>query len=238
MSAATIVFQDRLKPEIQRLKRFIDGGGLGRPTLASARVKWYRPPQYYRESRWRGTRALDGGALMNQAIHTVDLLAWLLGPVKSVCGRIATRVHAIESEDTAVAVLEFANGALATLEAATSVFPGYPRRLEVTGESGTVVLEGDRVAAVDLRDSAGSPALAASPSDGGDERAQSAAVRDTRGHQAVLEDFIAAIGTRGGARRPPSCDGREGLRSLALVQAIYESARTGRPVAPSPGRGT
>ena len=108
--------------------------------LATAQVKWYRPPEYYRGSRWRGTQALDGGgALMNQGVHTVDLLLWLFGPVRRVFGRTATLRHQIEVEDTAVAVLEFENGALGTLEAATSAYPGYPRRLELTGSQGTLV---------------------------------------------------------------------------------------------------
>ena len=108
--------------------------------LATAQVKWYRPPEYYRGSRWRGTQSLDGGgALMNQGVHTVDLLLWLFGPVRRVFGRTATLRHQIEVEDTAVAVLEFENGALGTLEAATSAYPGYPRRLELTGSQGTLV---------------------------------------------------------------------------------------------------
>jgi predicted dehydrogenase len=220
-----VIFQDRLKRDLCRVKRFLDAGGLGRPVVASARVKWYRPPEYYGDSRWRGTLELDGGgALINQAIHTVDLLLWLLGPVASAYGRIATRLHAIRGEDTAVAVLEFANGAVGTLEATTAAFPGYARRLEVTGSEGTIIIEQDRVVAANLR----------SPrddlrSDGETDRnpsASSPVVSDASGHQAVLEDFIEAIRTGG----KPSCDGLEGRRSLELVQAIYESAGDGRAV--------
>ena len=129
-----VIFQDRLKPDVQRMKALVDGGRLGKPILADARVKWYRPPSYYEQSRWRGTQALDGGgALMNQGIHTVDLLLWLFGPVRRVTAKAGALLHAIEVEDTAVAVLEFANGALGTLEAATSAYPGYSRRIELTG---------------------------------------------------------------------------------------------------------
>src|ERR1700681_3058580 len=114
-----VIFQDRLKPDVQRLKALVEAGRLGAPILANARVKWYQPPSYYEGSRWRGTRTLDGGgALMNQGVHTVDLLLWLFGPVRSVFAKTITGVHAIEVEDTAVAVLEFANGAVGTLEAA------------------------------------------------------------------------------------------------------------------------
>src|SRR5260221_11478492 len=125
------------------MKALVDLGRLGAPIVADARVKWYRPPSYYAGSRWRGTRALDGGgALMNQGIHTVDLLLWLFGPVRRVYGRTAARLHEIEVEDTAVAVLEFENGALGTLEAATSAYPGYSRRLELSGSNGTLILDG------------------------------------------------------------------------------------------------
>ena len=147
-----VIFQDRMKPDVRRLKTLLDAGRLGTPILASASVRWHRPPEYYEASAWRGTEALDGGgALMNQGVHTVDLLLWLFGPVRRVFGKTATRLHAIEVEDTAVAVLEFASGALGTLEAATSAYPGYARRLELTGSEGTVRLDGDRLAAIDLR---------------------------------------------------------------------------------------
>ena len=119
-----VIFQDRMKPDVVRLKALMDGGRLGTPILASASVRWHRSLEYYKASAWRGTQALDGGgALMNQGVHTVDLLLWLFGPVRRVFGKAATRLHAIEVEDTAVAVLEFASGALGTLEAATSAYP-------------------------------------------------------------------------------------------------------------------
>src|SRR5204863_7474058 len=119
------IFQDRLKPDVVRLKRLVDQERLGTPILAAAQVKWYRPPAYYRDSQWRGTESLDGGgALMNQGVHTMDLLLWLFGPIRRVFGKAAARLHAIDVEDTVVAVLEFASGAIGTFEAATSAFPG------------------------------------------------------------------------------------------------------------------
>ena len=134
------------------MKAQLDGGQLGSPVMISGRVKWYRPPEYYSGSRWRGTPALDGGgALMNQAIHTLDLMQWMFGPVTRVYGAAATRLHRIDVEDTLTAVLEFESGALGTIEAATSVYPGYQRRLEMTGTEGTVTLEHDRSSGVDLR---------------------------------------------------------------------------------------
>ena len=147
-----VCFQDRLHPDINAAKAFVDAGRLGKPVLASGHVKWYRPPEYYSGSRWRGIAALDGGgAVMNQAIHTVDLLLWIFGPVARVYAQASTRLHSIEVEDTAVAVLEFASGAVGSIEATTSVYPGYPRRVELTGTEGTIVIEHDRIIQSDLR---------------------------------------------------------------------------------------
>ena len=192
-----VFFQERLMPEIAALKSQLAAGVLGEPLFASGQVRWYRPPEYYVQSRWRGTWVLDGGgALMNQGIHTVDLLLWLMGPVARVSGRTATRLHKIEVEDTAVALLDFESGAFGTIEATTAAYPGFPRRLEVTGTRGSVVHE---------------------------DPPRPAVVADATPHQRVFEDFIEAI--RG--KRPPMCDGHEGRRSVALVEAIYRSARSG-----------
>jgi UDP-N-acetyl-2-amino-2-deoxyglucuronate dehydrogenase len=216
-----VLFQDRLKPDLVRLRDFVHGGGLGRVLVASARVKWHRSPEYYSASGWRGTLALDGGAaLVNQGIHTVDLLLWLLGPVAEVRALTGTLLHAIEGEDVALALIRFASGALATLEATTVAFPGYPRRAEISGTEGTVVVEGDRVAAADLRTPA--PGLV-SAGEEGTASAATAVVADATAHRRLIEDFARAIAT-GGA---PACDGREGLRSLALVEAVYAAARAG-----------
>src|SRR5437762_6470311 len=147
-----VIFQDRTKADIQRLKSWLDQGLLGRPLMVDARVKWYRPPEYYANSRWRGTLALDGGgALINQGVHTVDLLLWLLGDVVRVQARTGTLLHKIEAEDSAAAILEFGNGALGILHATTAAYPGYPRRVELSGTEGTVILEHDRIAAAKPR---------------------------------------------------------------------------------------
>jgi UDP-N-acetyl-2-amino-2-deoxyglucuronate dehydrogenase len=193
-------------------------------------VKWYRPPEYYRDSEWRGTWSLDGGgALMNQGIHTVDALVWLLGPVASVCARVATACHDIEVEDTVVATIEFRSGALATYEATTAAYPGYPRRIEITGTDGTLLVEGDRLAAVDLRTPAGLAATAAdaaSPAVSSPPSSSSPVMSDIVPHRRVFEDFIDAVRTG----RAPACDGNEGRKSLAVVEAIYASARSGKTV--------
>lgn len=218
-------FQDRCKPDIVRVKKWVDAGVLGKPILADARVKWYRPADYYAKSGWRGTLALDGGgALINQAVHTVDLLLWLFGNVVSVQAVSKTALHSIEAEDTLVALLQFANGAIGALQAATSVYPGYPRRLELTGSQGTLIIEQDRLLAADIRNP---PEDLLHRVDADLNRsADSPVVNDVRGHQAVLEDFLQSIASN----TKPRCDGREGRRSLALVEAIYAACRTGKQV--------
>jgi predicted dehydrogenase len=215
-----VMFQDRFKPDIRRLKQWIDDGAIGKPLLIDARVKWYRSPGYYSESKWRGTLALDGGgALINQAVHTLDLLLWLFGDVVRVQARTATMMHAIQGEDTAIALLEFASGALGTVLATTAAFPGYPRRVEATGTQGTLILEHDRIIAADLRDVSGR--VNVSLPSGDNENVASPVVSDFSGHQAIFEDFVGAIRDNG----TPACDGLEGRRSIALVEEIYSVAQ-------------
>ncbi|HTH01360.1 MAG TPA: Gfo/Idh/MocA family oxidoreductase [Vicinamibacterales bacterium] len=216
-----VFFQDRLKPDIASMKQTIVSGKLGKPIFIAGHVRWYRPPEYYATSKWRGSWALDGGgALMNQAIHTVDVLQWLFGPVARVAGRTATLLHSIKTEDTAGAVLEFENGALGIVEATTSSYPGYARRVEVSGSEGTLILDSDRLAATDLKGSAPSKAAAAEPPP---ENAASATVSDAVPHQRIFEDFIAAIRANG----TPACDAREARPSVAIIEAIYRSAKSG-----------
>jgi len=218
-----VFFQDRLKPDVAMMKQLIDTGEIGTPVMATGEVKWFRSPDYYATSRWRGTWALDGGgALMNQGIHTVDLLLYLLGPVVRVAGITARRFHTIEAEDTASATFEFASGALGAIEATTAACPGRPRRLGILGSEGSLVLEGDRLIETHTRgslDEAGPKAAALV--DATPENVTSPVVSDADAHQRIIEDFVGAIRDR----RAPVCDGREGRRSVEVVEAVYRSAR-------------
>ena len=215
-----VCFQDRLKPDVLRMKQLLDAGAIGTPVLATGEVKWSRPASYYATARWRGTWALDGGgALMNQGIHTVDLLLYLLGPIVRVSGRTATRVHSIEAEDTAVATFHFERGAVATLAVTTAAAEGTPRRLEVTGTKGALILDGDTL--VDRT----APHPGRAP-----ENAGSPVVSDVSAHRRIIEDFVDAV--RQG--RPPVCDGHEGRRSVAVVEAVYQSTRENLVVELSP----
>jgi predicted dehydrogenase len=219
-TALGIFFQDRCTPSLIEARDGIAAGRLGRVLLADARLAWWRPPEYYANAAWRGTPDLDGGgALMNQGIHTVDLLLFLLGDVKDVQARAATALHAIEVEDTLLATMAFASGALGTLAATTTAWPGYPRRIAISGTEGTLHIEHDRIAGWDLR----SGNVAGEATTSATKSASTPVVADATPHRRVVEDFVAAL--KEGRR--PACDGREGRRSVALAHALYESGRTG-----------
>ena len=219
-----VFFQDRLKPDVVTMKRRIEAGDIGTPLVATGEVKWFRTPAYYADSRWRGSWSLaGGGALMNQGIHTVDLLLYLLGPVRSVSGLIATRFHEIDVEDTATAMIEFASGALATVDATTAARPGQPRRLQIVGSAGSLLLEDDHLSKLaGGRD----PGQVVSEPRKSPESAASPVVSDVAAHQRIIEDFVDAV--RNG--RAPVCDGREGRRSVEIIEAIYRSAREKRVI--------
>jgi UDP-N-acetyl-2-amino-2-deoxyglucuronate dehydrogenase len=217
-----VALQSRHLDAPRILKSAVDQGRLGRPILCSAYVKWHRTESYYAATPWRGTLALDGGgALINQAIHTLDLLRWIAGPAVAVTAHSARLLHpGIEGEDTLVGTLLFRSGALGAIEAATSIYPGFKRRIEITGTEGTVILEGDNLTAWALRD--GSPNPASAENDLSDGSADPMAI-DCEGHRRVFEDFAGAI-LQG---RKPLVDGREGRLALELVLALYRSAQGG-----------
>jgi predicted dehydrogenase len=221
-----VAFQSRFLDATRALETAMRNGRFGRPVMAGAYVKWYRDPAYYAAAQWRGTLALDGGgALINQAVHTVDLLQWIMGPVEQVTALSGRRLHPqIEGEDTLVATLRFQTGALGVIEAATSVYPGFRRRLEITGDEGTAVLDGDNISVWALRDKSPNPLPpAAEISDG----SGNAMAISCEGHRRVMQDFAEAIRNK----RNPWVDGPSGRASLQLIRAIYESAwNAGKPV--------
>jgi predicted dehydrogenase len=223
------IFPSRFSAANIRLKEAIDAGRFGKLTLGDTYIKWWRSQEYYDSGGWRGTWELDGGgALMNQSIHNVDLIQWLMGDVVSVQALTATLCHErIEVEDTAVAILRFKNGALGVIEAATSCYPGLLKRTEIHGEAGSARVDQDDVTLWEFRDKApGDDAVIgqgnATTGGAGDPRAISHA-----GHREQLADFLAAIDS-GGA---PRVDGREGRKAVELIRAIYRSARLNAPVA-------
>jgi len=226
-----VALQRRTEPEFQRVQAAIAAGELGRLVLGSISMPYMRTQSYYDSADWRGSWALDGGgALMNQGIHLVDLLLWLLGDAAEVRATAATLAHAIEVEDCVTATLRFVNGALGSISATTAAAPGYPHRVEIYGERGGVQIEGEQV--VRWEDGGAQEPRIGTRRVNREPVAAGAGASPTGigavGHTRLLEDFVAAI--RDG--RDPLAPGREGRRSLALVLAVYEAARTGRAVQP------
>lgn len=221
------VFPLRFTEGAQRAKAALDAGRLGQLTLADVSVKWFRPQSYY-DNSWRGRWATDGGgALMNQAIHNVDLVQWLAGPVTSIIGRTATLAHEMETEDTASAVLTYANGALGVIQGATSCWPGDPARVELHGNRGTIVLEEGRIVVWKLQDAAPGEedAMLALEQAAGSGASDPMAIGYEK-HRRQIVDLIEAI-QKG---RPPAIQGHEARRSVEIVRAIYRSAALNAPV--------
>ena len=225
------IFPSRFTDVNRALKKAVEQGRFGRLTLGETTCKWWRSQEYYDEGGWKGTKALDGGgALMNQAIHNVDLLLWMMGDPTHITGFTATLAHErIEVEDTAVACLRFANGALGVIQATTSVHPGLPKTIGIHGDKGTAVIEQDDLLNwefVETNDEdqaikdrfaqkVGATGGSSNPSD-----------ITHLYHARQLEDFVRAIRENG----QPLVDGREGRKAVEVIQAIYQATETGRVV--------
>lgn len=219
----TCIFQNRFSSDYQNLLSKIEAGDFGRLVLGNAYVKWYRDEAYYAERDWRGTLRGDGGAaLINQSIHTIDLLLGALGNVRSVRGRVKTLTHDIEGEDVGAAVLEFASGALGTIEGSTAVFGAFDERLEIHGSRGSAICEAGRL--VELRTD--SERVSRPNSDSPEGGARDPGAIDAELHGRQYADITAALSEG----RVPRVDGESALRALEVVQAIYESSRRGREI--------
>lgn len=221
-----VIFQNRFLPDVIRMKEAIDAGELGKVFLGDAYIKWHRTQAYYSSAQWRGTLTLDGGGvLINQAIHTIDLLQWLLGKVETVFGHIGTFTHTgIEGEDTAVATLLFENGALGVIEASTSVQPAMDRRLEIHGEKDTAILTGNSFRLLGAKFSQSENARPNETSASGASSPLQNFMAEP--HRRQYEAILNAIGQ---GQKPP-ISGEDSLESLAIVLAIYESAKRARPI--------
>jgi UDP-N-acetyl-2-amino-2-deoxyglucuronate dehydrogenase len=221
----SVALQRRTDPIFRAVRDAIEAGELGSLVLGTTTVPYVRAQSYYDSAAWRGTWTLDGGgALMNQGIHLADLLVWFMGDAAEVNARAATLTHAIEVEDCISAQIRFANGALGTIAATTAAAPGFPHRVEVYGSRGGVQIEGEDVVRWDgevpPRVAPKGPAPAAAGAGAAPTGIKAA------GHVRLVADLVESVRTG----RPPLVPGEEGRRSLALVLAVYESARTGQPV--------
>ncbi|MHA6484903.1 Gfo/Idh/MocA family protein [Paenibacillus sp. strain BS8-2] len=218
----SIISQRRFEAQHQTVKRMLEEGRLGKLLLIEVSLPFYRTQDYYDMADWRGTIAEDGGALMNQGIHSLDLLLWMGGEVRTVFGKIATKTHNIEAEDLGVAIVEFQNGALGTIMASTSIQPGFPASLNLYGEKGSIKLEGATIVHWSVPGVA-EPKWNQSSLYGG--------VNDPRSivadyHQSQYLDIITSL--ENGAK--PLVSGEDGLRAVQLVEAIYRSSNKNEQV--------
>lgn len=223
------IFQARFGHGARTVKAAVDAGRFGRMVLCSAYVKWHRAASYY--TGWKGTLALDGGgAVINQSIHAIDLLQWFAGMPEEIFAWKTRRVHSgIEAEDTAAATLRFANGALGTIEASTALWPGWSRRIEITGELGSVCLEDDRITRWDFREARPEDDVIRSARPDEAMRGGSSAPNaiSIEGHTRQIQDLIAALQEN----RPLAIEGVQARNAVAIVNALYASAERGCPVA-------
>jgi predicted dehydrogenase len=219
-----VVKQNRFNVPVLKLREALEHGRFGKLVLGTVRVRWCRTQKYYDQDSWRGTWALDGGVISNQASHHVDLLEWMMGPVQSVFAKSATALVNIEAEDTAVVVLRFRNGALGIIEATTAARPvDLEGSISILGEAGTVEIAGFAVNELKTwRFSNAQP--------GDDKVMAEFSVNPPNvygfGHQAYYEHVVRGI-HQGGAQL---VDGLEGRKSLELISAIYESIETGQEI--------
>jgi UDP-N-acetyl-2-amino-2-deoxyglucuronate dehydrogenase len=225
------IFPSRFHRSSQLLKQAVEAGRFGKLTLGDAYVKWFRTQQYYDSGAWRGTWQLDGGgALMNQAIHSVDLLLWLMGDVAEVSAYTSLLAHErIEVEDVATATLRFKSGALGVIEATTAAYPGTLKKIEIAGSHGMAILEEEDIIKWEFAEPNETDQrlreemLGRTKTGGG---AADPAAIGHHAHAALFRSFLEALH----GETPLAIDGREGRRSVELILAIYESAKTGKKV--------
>ena len=222
------ILNRRFNPSVEKLKQTVSEGRFGQMTLCSAFIKWYRTPEYYQSAAWRGTKKLDGGgALMNQGIHTVDLLLYVAGDVKRVSASMTNVLHhEIEVEDTIVALLEFETGALGVIEATTAAWSenGHPAEIQLVGTTGSVYLADESFKVWEFKNSKIDDELVKNNLMVSQRHGLGAIdpkAINTTGHERNFLDFMTAIEEN----RKPSVDGYEALKSVALINAIYNSAQ-------------
>jgi len=219
--ALGVILQNRMSDDAQAAKKAIEAGEMGKLVLGEATVKWYRDKEYYASSWWRGRRATEGGGvLINQAIHTLDLLLWLMGPVVTVSALVGTLHHDIEVEDVAAATIGFESGALGVIQASTVTHPGFPSRLEIHGTEGYALFEADKLRRFAKKGQEQAVAEVTQQAQGSWSRPE--AVVPTN-HYRLIKDFALAVKDQ----RAPLVDGAEGRKSVELIEAIYKSSASG-----------
>ena len=226
------IFQSRTEAAAQAIRKALDAGRFGKLTVCNAVIPWHRSQAYYDSGAWRGTWELDGGgALMNQSIHTIDLLQWLAGPIRTVHALAGNLAHKrIAVEDTAAAVVRFRSGALGTIMGSTAVWPGWPNEVHIVGTGGSACLRGGRLEHWEFVDRKSTDARTRrtlgptqAPSGWG---AGSPISINTEGHQRQFENFARHLQ----GKAPLLVDGAEARKSVEIILAIYASALSGETV--------
>lgn len=218
-----VVHPNRYRPVVRELRKILDLNLLGKISHANATVNWNRNQEYYDQAPWRGTKEHDGGVLMNQAIHNIDLLLWFMGKPEQVFSMETTRLRNIEAEDVSVGVIKFESGALGSVEASTTVFPkNYEESITIFGEKGTIKIGGANALYFQhlVIDGKTEEEL---------ECLKESIKKDpwgTPGHQWIIEDMVQAIKED----RNPAVTGKDGRRALELVLSFYESAVKNQPI--------
>ncbi len=221
----SVISQNRYAKSVKRAKKAIEEGRLGTIVCADIYMKYHRSQEYYDSGSWRGTKRIDGGgALMNQGIHGVDLLLHLAGDIKKVYAISKTLVHNIEVEDTLSAVVEYANGATGVIQATTSVYPGYPRNLQINGNRGSVALNETSIINWDIMDSGNEDVVYFPPL--GSHGASNPTAFSAEGHVFQIADMIEAVRTG----NKPLSGLEDGRKAVDVILAIYKSAELGVPV--------
>ncbi|QHE63371.1 Gfo/Idh/MocA family oxidoreductase [Rossellomorea vietnamensis] len=218
-----VVHPNRFRPAFVELKELVQNGVFGKISHSNATVRWNRNQEYYDQAPWRGTKSLDGGVLMNQAVHNLDLLIWLMGDVKEVYSMAATRVRDIEAEDVSTGLARFEDGSLGVIEAATTIYPkNYEESISIFGEKGTVKISGANAIHIEHL-----------TIEGMDEAETERLIEKIKndpwgkpGHQCIIEDMVQAINED----REPIVTGMDGRKALELVLSLYDSAEQNKPI--------
>ncbi|MCE7054375.1 Gfo/Idh/MocA family oxidoreductase [Algoriphagus sp. AGSA1] len=219
-----VIFQNRFSADYLKLKAAVQAGKFGKLLMGNAHVNWYRAPEYYSNSPWKGTLEGDGGgAFMNQGIHTIDLLLDVMGDVKSVFAKVKTALHPIEGEDLGAALITFENRALGNITASTALYPGLPERLEIFGKNGSAVLEAGKLIQWSIQGEESEPILA--DTNPGSGAADPMAIGHAL-HRAQWEHFVNAILEN----KPVVVEGRIARKSVELIRAIYKSSELEKEV--------
>ncbi|HEX7737598.1 MAG TPA: Gfo/Idh/MocA family oxidoreductase [Ktedonobacteraceae bacterium] len=229
-----VISQHRFDAASRRLRALLDEQALGRLVLGNATIPWWRSQGYYDSGAWRSTWALDGGGiLMNQSIHSIDLLQWFMGPVKSIRAYTDTLVHQMESEDVAAVALRFASGALGTISATTGAYPGVTTRIEICGNQGSAIIENDQMRylhlARDEKEAVGAYGQANRQIESENARegtANDPAALNADTHALQIADMLRAIREDG----KPLIDGYAARHPVEIILGVYEASRTSKEI--------